>query len=86
MSKSTDGVDSTTSISNYWNDIKTSIYNAQDYQLSFDKFKELLVKIELNEVNMFKFEEAFETFYTSLVAYCSFKICNDLDNCKYIFF
>ncbi len=42
--------------------------------MSFHKFKERLVKIEFNEENMFKFEEAFETFITSLFAYCSFKI------------
>ena len=92
MSKSTDNVDSmalssssSSSISgNYWNDIKTLIYSSSSQdQLPFDKFKELLVKIELNESNMFKFEEAFETFYTSLVAYCSYRICSDIDSCKY---
>ena len=89
MSKPNDDVDSSTSslisiiISNYWNDVKNSIYSAQDHQVSNEIFKELLNRIELNEATIFKFEEAHEAFYTCLVAYCSIRICSDIDSCKY---
>jgi hypothetical protein len=36
-------------------------FYAQDYHLFFHKLKEHLIKIEFNEKNMFKFEEAFMT-------------------------
>ena len=69
MSKSNDVVVSTTTdtASNYWNDIKNIIYSSQDYRLTNEQFKELLNKIQINEASIFKFDQVYETFYTSLV-------------------
>ena len=67
---------------NFWKSFVESIYSNDNLPVNIDAMQNVLIQIENCSEHILEHESEYESFYTSLISFCSLHLLETLNTCK----